>query len=337
MRKEKEKDYLTQSIVKNEEGANNSLISFEQGRDKLSKNEGFDYILEEINEVQTNLVNFFTIMFKIGIILIPIQIIVYEDIKTYEIDAIIYLQSSFGIGKESSTTIWMIKLFLGFSSINFLSSLNIFIYYFTDTMIAFKASLMLGSCSFLVYALKLLVHDSRPFWINEMVLSLRCKTSFGCPAFIFTGMFLFNYLIFNISKMNNDKKLDQLTKRHFNITEILSLIYILIILSSGFILILFGENFIYQIICSFCYVYVLLRIVIIFDELINYYAKNASIKETISRVFAFYLFILIILLSIFSLFFYSITSYDLQIPLNWSQNISVIIYLLFRKHALNSI
>ena len=319
-----------------EETPDQSFEFVGQGNGKILKNEGLEYVLEEINEVQTNLVNFFTIMFQMGILLIPIQIIVYEDIKPYEISAIKYLQSTFGVGTLSTNEFFLIKLFLGFSSINFLSSLIVFFYYFTDTMVAFKACLLLGSCSYVVYALKLLIHDSRPFWIDQAVLGLRCKTSFGCPTLVFTGMFYFNYMIYNISRRIHSGSFESSMIKPFVMTEILSIVFILIMFTEGFILVLFGENFIYQIICSVFYVYLFLRIIIVFDELISHYAKNARIRETTSRMVAIYVFFIVILLSIFSMILYTITSYDLQIPLNWSQNIAVNFNNNTRIHALRT-
>src|SRR5574343_408544 len=58
---------------------------------------GFAYVLEEINEVQSSLVKFFTLMFEIAILLIPVQIIIYNDIKPYEIKIILSLQEYFNL------------------------------------------------------------------------------------------------------------------------------------------------------------------------------------------------------------------------------------------------
>ena len=291
---------------------------------KVVKEDGFAYVLSEINEVQDSLVNFFTIMFEIGILLIPVQIIIYEYIKPYEITAIKYLQSLFSIGSISNSSILFAKAILNLSNLNFLTSLNIFVYFFIDSLVSFKVCLLLGSCSYIVYILKLIIHDSRPFWINIAIQGLRCKTSFGCPTLdVFSGMFYFNFLIFNLGKRLKYHHIEYNSINIITISRYISIIFIFVNLIIGFIHVLFGENFIYQIIFSISYVYLFLRIIIVFDKLINHYAKNARIKEKTSREVAIYLFFTVIILSIFSLTIYSITSYQLQIPLNWSENIAV--------------
>jgi hypothetical protein len=330
MRLEQEKD---ESNVKDKAGDNpeNSFITNDRKIHKDIPEEGFAYVLEEINEVQTSLVNFFTLMFEIGVLLIPIQIIIYNDIKPYEISAILYLQSYFNVRNLSAPVFYFYKLILSFSSMNFLTSLNIFFYFFTDALVSFKVCLLLGSCTYITYALKLIIHDSRPFWIHPYIVGLRCKTSFGCPTLdVFMGMFYFNYLFFNLSKRQHYRHLDATVKYLLGISKYICLFFIAITLLVGCIHVLFGENFIYQIIFSIFYVYLFLRIIIIFDELINHYAKYSRIKETTSRKVAINIFFTVLVLSILSLILYSITSYDLQIPLEWSENISVFIKVLHR-------
>jgi hypothetical protein len=297
-------------------------------KDIVLGQEGFDYVLEEISEVQTSLVNFFTLMFEIGILLIPIQMIIYEDIKPYEIKAIQSIQNYFDLSNLSYYSFYFFKLILSFSSISFLTSFNVFIYFFTDTLVSLKVCFVLGSCSYIVYVFKLIIHDSRPFWIDPSVFGLRCKTSFGCPSLdVFTGMFYFNFLLFNLAKRLNIKNLDPNLKILLKLMKYISLIFIGFNIIIGFIHILFGENFIYQVIFSIFYVYLYLRVIITFDELINHYAKNARLQDTTSRMVSIKLFFTVIIFSIFSLVFYSITSYDLTIPLTWSENIAVTIPL----------
>lgn len=313
-----EKEYKSNSV----EYQDNSLISPLKKEDELQQ-EGFEYVLEEISEVQTSLVKFFTLMFEIGILLIPIQIIIYEDIKPYEIIAIHGLQNVFNLSNLNNYSFYIYKIILSFSSINFLTSFNVFIYFFTDTLVSLKVCFLLGSCSYIVYVLKLIIHDSRPFWIDPLVTGIRCKTSFGCPSLdVFTGMFYFNFLIFNLAKRNK-KKLDPNLKWLLRATKYISLIFIGLNVLIGFIHILFGENFIYQVIFSIFYVYLFLRVIITFDELINHYTKNAREEDTTSRMVSINIFFCVLIFSILSLVFYSITSYDLTIPLIWSENIAV--------------
>jgi hypothetical protein len=107
----------------------------------------------------------------------------------------------------------------------------------------------------------------------------------------------------------------------------ISLVFIGFNIIIGFIHILFGENFIYQVIFTIFYVYLFLRVIITFDELINHYAKYARLQETTSRMVSIKLFFTVIIFSIFSLVFYSITSFDLTLPLTWSENIAVTNFL----------
>jgi hypothetical protein len=284
-------------------------------------------VLEEIHEEQDEWEIFFTTMFFLGIVLIPLQLIFADDIKPYEADIIIALQNNVVYLNESTTMIFAVvtSVFSTLSNIRFLTSFVVFFYLCFDPGVAYKTTLVAGFGIYIVFILKLIIHDSRPFWIYDTIRPGLCRTSFGSPSLdVFVGMLYANYMLFSTKRALQSKdRIVALNRTAIVASEYCSIGLIVSNLGVGFMYWTMGENFFYQIIVSFFYGFVLIRITIIFNKDIDHFANGSRFVKQISNVSNIMVMFFVTTLAILACIIYEITNSDLLISRDWTTNIAV--------------
>lgn len=280
-------------------------------------------VLEEIHEDHSEWENFMTTMFLIGIILIPLQLIFNDNIKHYDIFLVKFVQ-------EYCYTILTSNPYLYYSfrltsDMSFYISITVFYYLTFENGIAFKTAIVGSFGSYCVFIFKLIIHDSRPFWVDANVQCGLCKLSFGSPSLdLFIGMLYSHYIYFCTERalMSDDRFINQ-SRKALIVSRYLSISLMVINYLNGFFYIIVGDDFIYQILISYFYGFIVIRIVQVFNKEIDSYANGARFIESISNVFLMYIMLYVGVLAIVSCIIYSIVCDDLIIPREWEINISV--------------
>ena len=285
-------------------------------------------IFEEIADDEDEIEAFFTMMFFLGLTMIPLQLIFSDMIKPYDAYVIGYLQML--ILKSQLENIFTLigKGFVYFASMRFLLSFNVFFYLFIDPGVSYKVCLMSGCSSYIVFILKLIIHDARPYMIFPNIKGVFCSASYGCPsADIFGGMVYLYYLRYCIDRaINSDDLIVSQNLKYLEHSIKLNYILIFMFTIIGFFHILFGENFIYQILLTFFYMFIFIRILIVFNKEIDHISNGARFVIKISNEVTVGTFFVILTLALVSIVFYSIIKIDMQIPLKWRENINVIVF-----------
>jgi hypothetical protein len=262
-----------------------------------------------------------------GIILIPLQLILADEIKPYDayiIENIQYyvIYTDFFLTycfKFIVTTLnWM-------ANVKFFISVTVFFYLCFDPGVAYKCSIVAGCGSYIVFILKVITHDSRPFWISSKVEPGLCKLSFGSPSLdVFVGMLYSHYIFFCTKRalMSNDDIIN-LNRSAIIVSKYVSIVLMIFNAIVGILYFCLGVNFIYQILMSFFYGFILIRIIIIFNKDLDHFANGSRFIKEISNVSTIMMMFFVLILSIISCIIYEITNQDLLIPRDWSENISV--------------
>ena len=284
-------------------------------------------VFEEIYDQQDEWEIFFTTMFFVGIILIPLQLIFADEIKPYDAMLIRWIQANF-----VSSEFFMNYLFkptahlLTFiANVKFFISTTVFFYLCFDPGVAFKTSLVAGCGSYIVFILKVITHDSRPFWISSSIFPGLCKFSFGSPSLdVFVGMLYSHYIYFCTDRaLKSNDPIITMHEAPVEVSKYISIVLMAFNLIVGILNICFGLNFIYQILISFFYGFIIIRIIVIFNKDIDHFANGSRFIKQISNVSSIIVMFCVVSLAIISCIIYEITSQDLTIPREWSENISV--------------
>jgi len=83
------------------------------------------------------------------------------------------------------------------------------LYLSTDSLIAFKSSIMTCFGIYLITFLKLLYKDGRPFWINADIIGYECMFDFAGPAYhlyMITFFWLYNIIMYCMKYSENVNK-----------------------------------------------------------------------------------------------------------------------------------
>jgi hypothetical protein len=284
-------------------------------------------VFEEIYDQQDEWEIFFTTMFFVGIILIPLQLIFADDLKPYDAMLIQWLQTNF-INSAFFTAYLLnivVEILKFVASVKFFISATVFFYLCFDPGVAFKTSLVAGCGSYIVFILKVITHDSRPFWITNTITPGLCKLSFGSPSLdVFVGMLYSHYIYFCTDRaLKSNDPIITMHETSVEISKYISMVLMAFNLFVGIFYISFGLNFIYQILISFFYGFIIIRIIVIFNKDIDHFANGSRFIKQISNVSAIFVMFGIFSLAIFSCIIYDITNQDLTISREWSENISV--------------
>jgi hypothetical protein len=283
-------------------------------------------VLEEIHEEQDEWEIFFTTMFFLGIVLIPLQLIFADDIKPYDAYLLKLIQEN--IIYFNDTIISYFTIFVTFlstsSNVRFLSSITVFFYLCFDPGVAYKTALVAGCGSYIVFILKLIIHDARPYWVYPDIEPGLCRISFGCPSLdVFIGMLYSHYIFFCTTRALKSK--DAIVRMNRNAIEVSKIFSIILIICNIFVGILYtilGENFIYQIFITFFYGFILIRIVIIFNKDIDHFANGSRFVKQISNVSVIVVMFTVTTLAIAACIIYEVVNKDLLIPREWTANIA---------------
>ena len=262
-------------------------------------------VLGEINEQRyyyDTWENVLTVLFVIGVILIPIQLIFADDLKYVDMYVINTVHNVF-INDSNDYDYGLVYNCVSFcSDVSFYMSVLVFIYVAVDSGIAFK-TLIIGNISlFLVYILKLITHDTRPYWSSTHYNNnqLLIKHSYASPSLTcFVGMLYTHYLHFNINRalMSNDKFINK--SRSFILrSKYLSLLLIFINYINGVFFIYQGDHYIYQILITYFYGFIVIRIVIVFNKEIDSYTNGTRFILTMSNAFVMYVLFIVGILAV---------------------------------------
>jgi hypothetical protein len=284
-------------------------------------------VFEEMYDEQDEWETFFTTMFLIGIFMIPLQLIFSDDIKPYDTYIIEKIQfyviyTNFFI-EYCFKYLIMILSFV--ANIKFFLSVTIFFYLCFDPGVAYKTSLIAGCGSYIVFILKVISHDSRPFWVSANVEPGICKLSFGSPSLdVFVGMLYSHYIFFCTERalMSNDVIIN-MNRSAIQVSKYVSIFLMALNAFVGVAYFSLGVNFIYQILISFFYGFIIIRIIIIFNKDIDHFANGSRFIKEISNVSSIMVMFFVTILSIISCIIYEIVNSELLIPREWSENISV--------------
>jgi len=284
-------------------------------------------VLEEIHEEQDEWEIFFTTMFFLGVVLIPLQLIFADDIKPYDSYILKVIQKYIVLSdKTLPPYMSFIITFLSTSSnVRFLSSITVFFYLCFDPGVAYKTALVAGCGSYIVFILKLIIHDARPYWVFPDLYPGLCRISFGCPSLdVFIGMLYSHYIFFCTSRALKSKDaIVKMNRSAIEISEKCSIFLIICNIFVGFFYAIMGENFIYQIFITFFYGFILIRIVIIFNKDIDHFANGSRYVKQISNVSTIIVMFSVTILAITACLIFEIVNKDLLIPREWTSNISV--------------
>lgn len=284
-------------------------------------------VLEEITDEQDHFEAYFTTMFLLGCLLVPLILIFSEYIKPYDAKIIQYIQTT---RLYQNGYFFSIRKFTKIIyNLKFHSALCLFIYLAIDPGVGFKVSCTAGLSTYIAFYLEILIHDSRPYWNYSSIKPLFCHMNFGCPAItLFTGFLYYHLFYFNINRaiMSKDPFMNK-NKKSMQIVNWLIKIFIFLNFFLGFQLVCNGENYIYQVLVTFFIGFVIIRILITFNKEIDYFTNGARYVQQISNVTSIWAFIYIILLASFSWIIFSVVHEDLTISKNYILNINVILFI----------
>ena len=262
-------------------------------------------VLGEINEQRyyyDTWENVLTVLFVIGVVLIPIQLIFADDLKYVDMcimNVVHNIFINYDNSDNSGNGSFVYNCISFCSDISFYMSVLVLIYIAVDSGIAFKTLIIGNISSFLVYILKLITHDTRPYWstshYNNNNNNTQIKHSYASPSLTcFVGMLYTHYLHFNINRalMSNDKFINK--SRSFILrSKHLSLLLIFINYINGLFFIYQGEHYIYQILITYFYGFIVIRIVIVFNKEIDSYTNGTRFILTISNAFVIHVLFIV--------------------------------------------
>lgn len=284
-------------------------------------------LLEEIHDEQDEWEEFFSTMFFTGILLIPLQLIFSDYLKPYDSALIEWLQENTIYTFENlSAFIVSIESVLKFmANVKYLTSVIILFYLCFDPGVAYKTTIIAGTGTYIVFILKIIIHDARPFWVNSNIKPGLCRLSFGCPSLdVFVGMLYSNYLLFCTTRARNSNDIIVLKgAEQLNFSANVAWIMIVLNVLNGIFYTILGENFFYQTLITFFYGFILIRIVIVFNKDIDYYTNGSRFINEISNTACVIAMFSVTIMSILSCLIYEIVNEDLLIPRDWLVNISV--------------
>lgn len=309
--------------MRNEEDEDNKFEEAAQITYVGKLNSFTEKVFEELTDEQDHFEAFFTSMFVLGIVFIPLSLIFSDYIKYYDKQLIIYLQSSSFY--HSSVFNYLSSFINLFYTVKFHVSFCIFAYLALDPGVAYKVAITAGFTSYLCFYLEVIIHDPRPYWITTEIIPAFCHVNFGCPSLnILSGFMYYQLLNLNYNRAIHSR--DPFTRD--NITAMkcgvfIAKFFIVINFLVGLVLIANGENFVYQVIVSFFFGFIFIRILITFNKDIDYLANGARYIMSISNQTVVWFFIYIMGLASASWIVYSIIHKGLLISKENMTNINV--------------
>lgn len=238
----------------------------------------------------------------LAIIIIPLEIFVQHVLQQWEGDLIISIQKAFtggDLANPSGALQFFMKLPLFLVRPNVTWLFMCFLYLSTDSLIAFKSSILTCFGIYFITFLKLLYKDGRPFWLNKYVEGYDCQFDFAGPAYhlyIITFFWTYNIIMYQMKyaeKINNT-----LVYSMFGALGILTVWIIIAGLYTGTI-------FIYQNVIGMLYGLIFLVLCLNFDREIHRMCEKTGFIVQSSRKYKFYLFFLCIGLFMVALVYYN--------------------------------
>jgi hypothetical protein len=160
------------------------------------------------------------------------------------------------------------------------------LFFYSDSLLAFKMALMFCIGQFMVMVIKFFYHEPHPYWLTrdikfheEMCNDL--KLEYGLPSFmLFNLQFLWVYINYNYRYKYS------LSRNRF-VTYLLSLFYFYNMVSTQLLLIYYGWVYLYQSVLTYAIVFAYLRVIIYFDDDIMIFAEQLGFIKKSSRVMKF--------------------------------------------------
>jgi hypothetical protein len=252
------------------------------------------------------------ICITLAIIIIPLEIFVQNVLQDKEAIMIQSFQTHLD-GSQSFMKVFMnIPLVLVTPQVTVL--FMILLYLATDSLIAFKSSLLTCFGIYIITFLKLLYKDGRPFWVENNIKGYSCSFDFAGPSYhLFIMMFFWAYnLVMYCMKYAEE----------VNYTVVYGLGVFIFFMSCWIIVggLYTGSIFIYQGIIGALYGLIYLVLCMNFDTEIHRMCEKTGFIVQSSRKYKFYLFFMCIGLFVVSLIYYNSELDQWTMPQAWVIN-----------------
>lgn len=279
------------------------LLSFQhdEAQDFLKKceiehHEAEDDYLKPENKFAEYMERFFTFMFFLALVTIPIQLLFSDYLREIDNSLLLSLQAILSESPSAASYFEQISSVLFYiSHINFTLSIIAFIYFFADPGLAIKSLVCLTVSIFISFMLKFIMQDVRPFWQDSLITPIVCKLSFASPSHDLLTVTVFVYcLLFSIRKAVVSK--DILIKEsidNIQIIQVLAIFLAILYFIMGLLLPLLGLTYVYQIIATYLYAFMLVRIFIKFNKALDYLTNCLRFVHHISNEILFFCFLAI--------------------------------------------
>lgn len=188
----------------------------------------------------------------------------------------------------------------------------------TDSLIAFKSSILTCFGIYFMTFLKLLYKDGRPFWLSGPITGYLCSFDFGGPGyhlFILTFFWIYNIV------MQCMKYSEKVNKPLVGISFFVLLCFSAAICFSGLYT---GTIYIYQNVIGALYGLIYLVLCLNFDTEIHRMCEKTGFIVQSSRKYKFYLFFLCIGLFVVTLIYYNSEVDYWTMPQSWVVNASAV-------------
>lgn len=173
------------------------------------------------------------------------------------------------------------------------------LYLSTDSLIAFKSSILTCFGIYLITFLKLLYKDGRPFWINADIVGYDCSFDFSGPGYhlyMITFFWLYNIIMYCMKYTENVN-----TILVYSLFTLLGAMGIWIIIAGLYL----GTIYIYQNVIGSLYGVIFLVLCMNFDTEIHRMCEKTGFIVQSSRKYKFYLFFLCIGLFVIAMIYYN--------------------------------
>ena len=137
-------------------------------------------------------------------------------------------------------------------------------------------------------------------------------------------MVFYHYMRFCITKAINSN--DPIVKKnlwYLDIAHYIATILLIANVITGIIDVCLGHQFFYQLLLTFLYGYMTIRVLFMFNKDIDYYTNGARYIISVSNGFTIIMFFMVLVISMTITCIYDLTYVDLVMPSLWKNNLNV--------------
>ena len=227
--------------------------------------------------------------------------------------------------KASKNILGFIGFFYGvlhLADVNFTLFIGMMLFLISDSLIAFKTSMVYCFGLYMIVILKLFYESPRPFWNSTEIVTFMdfCDFDFACPGnHVFSLCFFWTYTIFMTFQKYSVE---------INYILVMGLYFLLIVVTVLTIYgtFLFGINYLYQSMVSMLYSVTFFIIIVNFDAKILTMCEQIGFIVRSSRKYKFYLLFISIGLYVIGLILLDNNQTDWSDQQIWIINVSNVSY-----------